>query len=43
MRTLWLYKACCPETALAVEEEEEACGREERRKKRTGREIGRRE
>lgn len=43
MRTLWLYKACCPETAPTVEEEEEeACGREERRKRRTWRKTERR-
>lgn len=43
MRTLWLYKACCPETTPTVEEEQEeqACGREERRKRRTGSERGR--
>lgn len=45
MRTLWLYKAFCPETAPTVEveeEEEEACGREERRKRRTWRKTERR-
>lgn len=43
MKTLWLYKACCPEITPTVEEEEEAaCGREERRKRRTGKERGRR-
>lgn len=41
MRTLWLCKACYPETKPTVEwEQEEACGIEERRKRKIGRERG---
>lgn len=39
MRTLWLCRAFCPKIMAALEEEEQACGREERRKRRTGRKI----